>query len=255
MAEEKTADAQELNEDGTPIKPDDGGEGGDQPLKKTNNDTKEGTDEDSDDDEEDNSDSDLGDDTDEPEIPVRRSAASHIIKRKNETIKKLRRKDDVDDDSNKPSDELDEDDDDFEEKQTEGDVAKEVKKQIDPIVKNFASQADEEELKDLLSSEPTSKKYEKRIRAYMKHPSWSQVPPMAIYQHLAFGDAQAIGAHKKKVADTEAGHTKSGGRSVRPRNTKTGNVPSVEELDNMDDEAFEKVQHEARTGKFLSKDQ
>ena len=40
MADIKTADDQELNEDGTPkIKPDDGGEDGDQPSKKTDKDT------------------------------------------------------------------------------------------------------------------------------------------------------------------------------------------------------------------------
>ena len=245
MAEIETADDQELNEDGTPIKPEDGGEGGDQPPKKIDKNTE--SEEGEEGDEEDEGEGD--DDTDEPDIPVRRSAAHHIIKRKNKTIEKLRKKGKDEDDEEGDEDE---DDDDIEAEET---VAKEVKKQIDPIVKSLGVKADEDEFNELLVSEPTAKKYEKRIRAYMKHPGWSQVPPLAIYRHLAFGDAQAIGAEKKKVADTEAGHTRGGGRGIRPKKTPAGDVPSVEELDNMDESEFEKLQHQARTGKFLKKEQ
>ncbi|MCK5211699.1 hypothetical protein KAJ89_03285 [Candidatus Parcubacteria bacterium] len=243
MAETTTADDQELNEDGTPIKPEGEGEGGEKPPKKIEKEADTEGEDDEEDEEEEGKEKD--EDTDEPEIPVRRSAAHHIIKRKTETIKKLRKKDDDEEEGGEEE----------EEEETGESVAEEVKKQIDPIVKSLGAKADQDELNELLVSEPTAKKYEKRIRAFMKHESWSQVPPLAIYRHLAFGDAQAIGAEKKKIADTEAGHTKSGGRSIRPKKTGTGDVPSVEELDSMDDAEFEKLQHKARTGKFLKKDQ
>ena len=247
MADINSADDQELNEDGTPIKPEDGGEGGDQPPKKIDKDK---NDEDDDSEDEngsgDDPDSD-DDDTDTPEIPVRRSAASHIIERKTKTIEKLRTKKTEEEEGEEGEDDTDGTD-------SKNSVAKEVKKQIDPIVESLGAKADTDELNELFVSEPTAKKYEKRIKAYMNHPSWKQVPPLAIYRHLAFGDAQAIGAHKKKIADTEADHTKGGGRAIRPKNTKAGNVPSVEEMDNMSDEEFEALQHKARIGKFLKKE-
>jgi len=250
MADVNSADDKELNnEDGTPIKPDDGGEGGDQPPKKTDKDTDDDSDDDDDEEDGSGSDKDDDDDTATPEIPVRRSAATQIIQRKAETIKKLRK-----DAEDKPDDDDDEGDDDLDGADAKTAVAKEVKKQIDPIVESLGAKADTDELNELLISEPASKNYEKRIKAYMNHPSWKQVPPLAIFRHLAFGDAQAIGAHKKKIADTEAGHTKGGGRGIRPTGTKSGDVPSVEEMDNMSDEEFETLQHKARTGKFLKKE-
>ena len=250
MADIKTADDQELNEDGTPkIKPDDGGEDGDQPSKKTDKDTdddsEDGSDKDDDDDGGDQADSNKDDDEDidTPEIPVRRSAASHIIKRKSETIEKLRKKEEEEEEEEEKGD--------IDGADAKSAVAKEVKKQINPIVESLGAKADTDELNELFISDPASKKYEKRIKAYMNHPSWKQVPSLAIFRHLAFGDAQAIGAHKKKIADTEAGHTTGGGRSIRPTNIKEGDVPSVEEMDNMSDEEFETLQHKARIGKFL----
>ena len=238
----KNADpSEEFNDDGKPnpdyVKPTDGDEGADTGDTK-NKDGEEGKDDDD------------GIDDDQ-EVPVR-SSSSHIIARQKKTIKKLKKKDD-----DGGGDGVDEEDDDAE---TEGDegantagaVQKEIARQVKPIVDSVAKTADNAELKQLYSDEPDAKKHSKLIERYMEHPAYKGVPPSVIYHHIAFQGAQELGAKKKKVADTEADGTQSAGSQSRPtRDTSDGNVPSIEDQDNMTDEEFGKLIHDSKTGKFL----
>lgn len=238
MAEQKPVIDTELDENGKPIQGNnEGGKGTPPKINSSNNDNDGKADPD-----------------EEPEIPVRKSALQHIIARKNKQIEKLRSKGDdevdLDDDDNQPA-LIDKDDDDELTPEARGAVRKEVLKAITPLASSLAKNADEQELQDLLSAEPEAQKYEKRIRVYMEHKSYKGVPPSVIYHHLAFGDAETTGAHKKRVADTEAKMNKGGGSTRRPSDSSDSGIPSEEEMDNMSDAEFETLQHKARTGEFV----
>lgn len=225
----------ELDDDGKPIvkEPD---EGGKTPPPKTKDDDTEIEPDGKPDGEE------------EPEVPVRKSAQQHIIARQQQTIKKLRSKQE---DEVEPEEKIEVEDDELT-PEAQSVVAREVNKAIAPIVQSLANQADESELQELFETEPEAKEMSKQIRAYMKHPSYKGVPPSVIYHHLAFDKAVGGAVKKKTVADREAGHHKGGGSTRRPKEgSGTGDVPSVEELSDMTDEDFENLQHKARTGKFV----
>ena len=228
MVDEKTV---ELDDDGKPIvtEPDEGGET--PPPKIKSDDTEiepevkpEGE--------------------DEPEVLVRKSVQQHIIARQQDTIKKLR---------SKQEDEADDEplDDEVITPEAQSVVAREVKKAVAPIIESLANQADESELRELFDAEPEAAKMSRQIRAYMKHPSYKGVPPSVIYHHLAFDKAVGGAVKKKTAADRDALHQKGGGSSRRPVERESGNFPSVEEQDAMSDKEFEELQHQARTGKFL----
>lgn len=172
-----------------------------------------------------------------PEIPVRKFNAQHIIARKNEKIKKLENKigkneDDSDEDDNPQDDDIEES------------VEQVIDKKLRPVLDVLISKADEDELKALVKDEPEAAKYENHIKAYMSHDSYKGVSPLVIYHHLAFKNAQALGAKKKQVADLEANQTKGGGRTLRP-NEKVGDFPSAQDIADMSEEDFEKMQNKA----------
>jgi len=245
MADQKPDAEDELDDNGNPIKP--GDEDGGKPSKITSK---------TDDDGEADPGKDNAEDEDDIQVPVRKSSLQHIIARKNRTIDKLKSKagDDVDTDDEDANDGVgDEDDDDKESLTPEarGAVQKEVARAIGPVVKTLVSQADEDELNRVLEEEPGAKNYEKRIRAYMNHPSYKGVPPAVIYHHLAFDDAEGTGARRKKAADHEAGQGKGGGRTPQAKDVSTNGIPSAEELDEMTDEEFEQLQNRARSGEFV----
>ena len=166
----------------------------------------------------------------EEEIPVRRSALQHIIARKNEKIKKLESKEDA-----------------YEEDK-EVDIDEKIQQHLKPFQDTLVSQSDEGEVQDLYKSEPTAKKFDKAIRAYMKHPSWSGVPPEAIYHHLAFKVAEAEGAKKRDTADKEAAHTKGGGRSIMPKEKDVEGI--LADLDSKTDAEIEEIQTKVLQGKM-----
>lgn len=167
----------------------------------------------------------------EEEIPVRKSALQHIIARKNEKIKKLESKEEETVEEDKAED-----------------VDEKIQRHLKPFQDTLISQSDEGELGDLYRSEPTSKKFDKAIRAYMKHPSWSGVPPVAIYHHLAFKVAEAEGAKKREVADKEAAHTKGGGRSIMPKAQDVEGI--LADIDNKTDAEIEEIQTKVLQGKM-----
>lgn len=193
-----------------------------------------------------------GEEGEEPEIPVRRSFAQHIIARKNKTIEKLRSKaaEDGDDDEEEiPPEESN----DGLTPEAQNAVQREVSKAVAPIVKTLVSKADEDELKELYGNEPEAKKFDKRIRAYMNSPHYKGVPSAVIYHHLAFDQAETTGSRRRNSADVEAAHQRGGGRPLRPNAASAGDVPSVDEIEDMSEEEFENLQHKARTGRFVKK--
>mgnify|MGYP001579728338 CR=1 FL=1 len=229
MAERITDPGKELDEDGKPIP---GGEGGGKPPKiESKKDEGEA----------------------EPEIPVRKSALQQIIGRKNRQIERLRSKNE--DESTGGGGKDEEDEEDSLTPEARGAVQREVAKALGPVVSSLSSKADEDELQDLLGSDPEAKKYEKRIRAYMGHESYKGVPPSVIYHHLAFDAAAGAGVRRKGAANFDAGQSRGGGRTSRPTDTGTGDVPSVEEQNEMSEAEFEALQHRARSGEFVSEEQ
>lgn len=197
----------------------------------------------------------LEEEPDDVVVPIRKSTAQHIISRQKNTIEKLRSKDDEGDDE-PPAPHLDDDEEDDAPQLPKGKsaVAREVAAQMKPIINTFISSTDEAELKDLFSSEPESKRYEKRIRAYMEHPQWKAIPPSAIYHHLAFEAAAGVKQKEKKkeAADKEADLARGAG-SQRREIAPASNIPSETDLDDMDDAQFENLQNEVRSGKFIKK--
>lgn len=170
-------------------------------------------------------------------IPVRGSA-TQIIARQNRTIEKLRSKDP------KPGEEPPD---------TPAPEDEATKSRMDILEDVVVGGADENELQGLFTNTPEAKKYENRIRSYMKHPGWASVPPSAIYHHLAFEGAAKIGASKKEIADKEAAAMGGVGSGHRPNSAPAGNMPTPEQIKDMSDEEFEELQQDVRQGKFEEK--
>jgi len=191
-----------------------------------------------------------GDDEDEDEevtpenVPVRKSTQQHIINRQSKTIQKIR--------SKKDEESADEDEDDLSPEASTA-VSKEVKRQVAPVIEALVSTTDDQELKDLYASEPAAKKYDKRIKSYMKSEHWKGVPVSAIFHHLAFKDAEFIGKERKRIADKEANLNKSNLRQLKVKKAFTGKMPSAEEIAGMNPEQFEKLQLDVKRGKYLKK--
>lgn len=153
----------------------------------------------------------------EPEIPVR-STASYIIARQTRQIEELRSK--LNDKEDQPADP----------------ISDPVMERIDHLEKIALGQSDDRELHTLFQDNPDAKQYEKRIRAYMEHDAYKGVAPEVIYHHLSYNDARAQKDSKRKIADLEAGQTKTVGSSVRE--TRSSNRKTAEDIRNMTDEEF-----------------
>ncbi len=188
-----------------------------------------------------------------PEIPIRKNVISqHIIARKNEKIQKLESKlKEGDAGYVAPAATEDETEDDSELSPAASKaIDAKLGKVIAPLLGKLASDADEAEMKALIKSEPEAAKYVNHIKAYMSHEAWKNVPPTAIYHHLAWNAAQSLGAKKKLAADLEAKQNKGGGRTIVDKGV-AGDLPSAQDIADMSDADFEKMENEARQGKFL----
>ena len=232
MADEKPVE--EFDDDGKPIVKEPEGEGGEKTTEKKTDTEIEPEGEEPE-----------GEGEKEPEVPVRKSVQQHIIARQKQTIEKLRSKQEVEADDVTPeekgeSDELT--------PEAQSIVAREVKRAVAPIIETLASQADESELQELFAVEPEAKAISRQIRAYMKHPSYKGVPPSVIYHHLAFEKAVGGTVQKKATADREAKLHKGAGSTRRPKESPTGDIPDVTDMDEKD---LEELQHQARTGQFV----
>jgi hypothetical protein len=183
----------------------------------------------------------------EEQIPVRKSVQQHIIARQKRTIEKLRSKTDEEEEA-LPSEEGEED----LSPEASKALSRAVEKRLAPVLNTFKAKVDDDELQGLLTEEPGSKKYEKRIKAWMAHENYAGVPPSVIYHHLEALDRSAETSKKKKVADVQADQMRGGGSQRRPT-AKRGNLPTADEIESMDDAEFEKLESQARQGAFISK--
>lgn len=186
-------------------------------------------------------------DIDPSKIPVRQSVASQIIARKNRQLAKLRSKSDDDIEADA---EADAEDGEEEDEAIDPATQKAIDRAVAPLLDSYANKSDEEELQNLFTSEPGSKKYEKRIRSYMKHESYKAIPPSMIYHELAFAESQRQGAEKRRVADVEAAQNRPLGTSRRPAARKKTGFPGDLDIDTMSDADFEALQHDVQTGKY-----
>lgn len=174
-------------------------------------------------------------------IPVR-SSQQHIIARQRKLIKRLR--------SEQP-DPIEEEDQ-IEEDETEAEpdspaaLRKEFSRELAPLKKALLSQSDERELTALFATIPKAKKMEKKIRAYMDHPSYRGVAAEVIFHHLDYKNSQKTGAERKKAADLEADQTRSaGGSGTRPTRTSKVTAEDIKAMSNKQFAAFQKKQRQA----------
>jgi len=155
--------------------------------------------------------------TEEPVIPVR-SNASHIIDRKDRQIAKLKA-------------EIADKDVDVEEVDEPG-----VSERMARIEQRQDAQVDTTELSSFLETEPDAVPYKDRIKAYMEHDAYKQVPPSEIFKIVSFQDAQSKTNSKRKAADLEAGQTKSAGSGNR--DTRSKDAKTASDIKNMTNEEF-----------------
>jgi hypothetical protein len=199
---------------------------------------------------------DVFDDTIDPakpvEVPVRQFNHQNIIARKNEKIKKLESKLKEGEEGYVPPEDEEEDEDTSLTDAQRGSVEKMVQKTIAPLLGKIASDADNSEFEALVKAEPEAAKYTNHIKAYMAHDAYKGVSPTVIYHHLAWNAAQAIGAKKRKTADFEANLHKGGGNQIIDKGTSSG-LPSAEEIAEMDEATFERMESDARQGKFIKR--
>lgn len=154
------------------------------------------------------------DDPEKLEVPVRSSAvASHIIARQKQKIEKLRKGKDEE------AGEEEAEDSDGDELSPEAlrAIDKRLGRAINPLISRLTAQADTSELSTFIQSTPEAKGYEKRIKKVMEHEAYRNVPPLVIFHHLAFQNAQKLGAKKRENADREASHSRTGGNRTTPK--------------------------------------
>lgn len=198
---------------------------------------------DTDEEEEEESDS---DDPSKLTIPVRSSySASEVIARQKRQIDKLKGK------QQEESDDAEgEEEEDGERLSPEAAraLSREVRKATEPIAHALARQSDEKELQELFASDPAAKSYEKRIRAFMGHEAYRNVPAVAIYHHLHYEAAKKAASEKRSKADREAGHSRTGGHPTRTRSDF--DKLTAEGISDMSDEQFAELQQRVKTGQF-----
>lgn len=102
-------------------------------------------------------------------------------------------------------------------------------------------QTSEELLHQFLDKYPSYKKYEPKIRKYMNHSAYKNVPIGFIADGIAGKDLKAEGAEAEKKAELEAQKSETGGSTHRK--TSLGKLPKIWDMSKED---FEKLQTEVR---------
>lgn len=189
-----------------------------------------------------------------PEIPVRKPViAQHIIARQGNTIKKLKSK--LEKEGADPEENDGEDGQDIDNQNdkvtSKDDVKSVIEETLSPFISKMVSDADQAEIDALVKSDPDASKYVNHIKAYMQHDAWKNVPPEAIYHHLAWNNAKSLGAKKKKAADLEADQGKDGGGRNIAEDPSPNGLPTAEDIANMSEEDFAKMEAEVLQGKYL----
>ena len=142
----------------------------------------------------------------------RRSAATHIIERQKEKIKKLEEKPEEDEAAREVT--------------TSGQKAidESVKRQLDPLNTRLRQTSDEQELREILSNKesfPFAKKLEAGIRKYMAHPQYEGVSVEFIYAGLVTKSGLIQKEAAKQKADDETEEMNLGGSNTRrPKDEK-----------------------------------
>ncbi len=182
-------------------------------------------------------------------IPVRKSTQQQIIGRQKRTIKKLRDKKDEGDGKSADSEEGDNE----LSPEASDAVEKAIDKKVKPVIDALASTVDAQELKDLCAEDSNVKKYKKRIEAYMANKHWKGVPVLAIYRYLAWEDKKAVNKELEDIANKEAEHTKSPGRTLKKKKTSKASTgaPTIEEVEAMSDKDIERLGQRAEQGEFI----
>lgn len=167
----------------------------------------------------------------DPEISdpePRRSAASHIIERKQKKIEKLK----------KPKE--------GEEETTEEEVAvapegeAAIDKKLEPIKSQMKKQSDDQEFKDILNDTdnyPHAKKLKDGIKRYMDHPAYQDASVDMIYHALVSKTGIVKSAAAKKAADEETKETNIGGGNTR--RAKDTKLPDFGKMTDKEFDEFE----------------
>ncbi len=170
------------------------------------------------------------DDDKEPEIAdpkPRRSAADHILARKEKKEKK-EKKEEVEEKG----------DEEGKKEENQQDVQTAVEEGLAPIKSQIKKTSDEQELRDVLNDKdqyPHAKKLEAGIRKYMDHPAYQDASIEMIYHALVSKTGLVAKAIAKAEADKETEETNLGGGATRRK--KDTKMP---DFSKMTDEEFNK---------------
>ncbi len=167
------------------------------------------------------------------EVPVRKSAASFIIERKNRKIEKLAAK------STTPKEELDENGNPVAPEEDNDEITPQarqaIQEEIAPIVEHFTKGEDERsrnsEISEYLSTNPEHKRYEPVARKYAATKEYQGVPAEVIFHHLAFRDAEAQGAKKAQLAADEAKRKSTGADSRKVNDSDQPDFKNMSDSD------------------------
>jgi hypothetical protein len=117
------------------------------------------------------------------------------------------------------------------------DIIEKIRQEVDEKIEGiYAKQESERLLGQFLGQYPEYGKYEGKIRKFMNHPAYAQVPIGFIADGIAGKDISEEGNQKRKAADEEAEETKSGGSTQRKAG---GKYPNFWEMSPKDFEAYQ----------------
>lgn len=178
---------------------------------------------------------DAADDGEEPGSRKGKTAKDHIIARKERQRKRAEKKAKESEDDEDDADEGDEDIND----EDEAIVSKIVEKKIAPVLEAHQEAQDAQEVTDFLTENPEFKKYEAKVKRFMKHPSRKDIPASSIFYEVAGPDLMKIGAKRAKAADAKAKNTSSGGGSSK-------GIEGGKAIKDMSSEEFRTAQNKVR---------
>ena len=122
-------------------------------------------------------------------------------------------------------------------------IKEEVERVTDPILQTVRTQADEQELQDVITKYPNAKSMEQDIRKYMEHSAYKDVSVEFIFLGLAAKQGKL--ATGKTEAEKEAEESKMGGHGRRA--TEEGEFPDVSK---MTDKEMDDLVFKAKTGQL-----
>lgn len=174
--------------------------------------------------------------------PVRRSALSHIIQRKNEKIERLQRSNRSEGDGDGKGDQN------VELTQAGRRVIEEIlDERLGSVLDHVRQGSDEQELQEVFAKHPEARKIERTLRKYMNHPSYRDVPLEFIYRGLAASAGTQAGDGGSKGNRTGR-ENRSGGHMRR----KSENDRKAPDFSKMSDEEIVNIGNQVMTGQYNS---